>query len=302
MTSASVSSPPFTTTGPRPKRRITAGRIGVYAFLIGAAAFFALPLVVMILTSLKTMDDIRSGSIFSLPSSLYLGAWVKAWSSACTGVTCAGIQVGFWNSVQILLPSVAISVLLGSLNGYALALWNVRWAGLAFALLMTGTFVPHQVYIFPLVQMFAFSGTFGTLAAIVLVHVIFGMPIMTLIFRNYFVSIPPEIFKAARMDGAGFWRIFLSIVLPMSTPVMVVAVIWQVTGIWNDFLLGLIFAGRENLPMTVQLNNIVNAQFGEREYNVDMAATMLTALVPLALYFLSGRWFVRGIAAGSVKG
>jgi glucose/mannose transport system permease protein len=290
------------TTPMRPARPLSAGRIGVYAFLISCALFFALPMFVMLLTSFKSMDDIRTGTIFSLPAAPDFAAWVKAWSSACTGVTCEGIQVGFWNSVQILLPSVTLSVFLGALNGYALAMWKVRWAGVAFALLMTGTFVPHQVYVFPLVQILAYSGTFGTLAAIVAVHVIFGMPIMTLIFRNYFVSIPQEIFKAARMDGAGFWRIFFFIVLPMSTPVTIVAIIWQVTGIWNDFLLGLIFAGRENLPMTVQLNNIVNAQFGEREYNVDMAATMLTAIVPLVLYFVSGRWFVRGIAAGSVKG
>ncbi|MCG8509222.1 MAG: carbohydrate ABC transporter permease [Rhodospirillales bacterium] len=281
---------------------LTPGRIGVYAFLLTCALYFALPLMVMLITSFKTMDEIRTGSIFSLPAAVNFGAWVKAWVSACTGVTCDGIQVGFWNSIKILVPGVVFSILIAAVNGYALALWKVRWAGLAFAFLMTGTFIPHQVYVFPMVQLFAWSGTFGTLFAIVAVHVIFGMPLMTLIFRNYFVSIPEEIFKAARMDGAGFWWIFLTILLPMSTPIMIVAVIWQVTGIWNDFLLGLVFAGRENLPMTVQLNNIVNSQFGEREYNVDMAATILTASVPLALYFISGRWFVRGIAAGSVKG
>lgn len=287
----------------RPVRvRITPGQIGVYVFLLSCAAFFALPLIVMLITSFKTMEEIRVSSIFSLPEALTFSAWIKAWSSACTGVTCKGIQIGFWNSVKILIPSVVISIFLGALNGYALALWKVRWSGIAFGLLMTGTFIPYQVYVFPLVQLFALSGLYGTLSAIITVHVIFGMPIMTLIFRNYFVSIPEDIFKAARMDGAGFWWIFRAILLPMSTPIMIVAVIWQVTGIWNDFLLGLVFAGRDNLPMTVQLNNIVNSQFGEREYNVDMAATILTAMVPLVLYFVSGRWFVRGITAGSVKG
>jgi glucose/mannose transport system permease protein len=285
-----------------PKPLFSAGRLAVYAFLIVSALFFILPLVVMLITSFKTMEEIRGGSIFGLPEGLNLAAWVKAWSSACTGVTCEGVRVGFWNSVRILIPSVAVSIFLGALNGYALALWKVRGAGLVFMLLMTGTFIPYQVYVFPLVQMFAATGTFGSLFAIVAVHVIFGMPVMTLIFRNYFAAVPEEIFKAARIDGAGFWWIFGAIMLPMATPVLIVAVIWQVTGVWNDFLLGLIFAGRENLPMTVQLNNIVNSQFGEREYNVDMAATMLTALVPLVLYFASGRWFVRGIAAGSVKG
>lgn len=280
----------------------TPGRIGVYAFLLSCAFFFALPLIVMLITSFKTMEEIRFGSIFSLPQALNFSAWIKAWSSACTGVTCKGVQVGFWNSIKILIPSVAISIMLGALNGYALALWKVRWSKIAFGLLMTGTFIPYQVYVFPLVQLFARMGIYGTLSAIIAVHVIFGMPIMTLIFHNYFISIPEDIFKAARMDGAGFWWIFGTIILPMSTPIMIVAVIWQTTGIWNDFLLGLVFAGRENLPMTVQLNNIVNSQFGEREYNVDMAATILTAMVPLILYFVSGRWFVRGITAGSVKG
>ncbi|WP_071799543.1 carbohydrate ABC transporter permease [Natronohydrobacter thiooxidans] len=284
------------------KARFSPGRIGIYSFLFFSALFFALPLFVMLITSFKTMEEIRTGSIFSLPRAPELSAWIKAWSSACTGMTCDGIQVGFWNSVRILIPATVISIFVGALNGYALAMWKVRWAGLAFLLLMTGAFIPYQVYVFPLVQLFALSGTFGSLFAIVTVHIIFGMPVMTLIFRNYFSSIPEEVFKAARMDGAGFWWIFFAIMLPMATPVLIVAVIWQVTGIWNDFLLGLIFAGRDNLPMTVQLNNIVNSQFGEREYNVDMAATMLTALVPLVLYFVSGRWFVRGIAAGSVKG
>lgn len=282
--------------------RITPARLGLYAFLISSALFFALPLIVMIITSLKTMDEIRFGTIFMLPEALNFDAWIKAWTAACTGITCEGIKVGFWNSVKILIPSVVLSTLLGALNGYALALWRFRSASIAFALLMTGAFVPYQVYIFPLVRIYAALGIFGTLFGIILVHVIFGMPVMTLIFRNYFAGIPDEIFKAARVDGAGFWRIFLMIMLPMSTPIMIVAVIWQVTGIWNDFLLGLIFAGRDNLPMTVQLNNIVNSQFGEREYNVDMAATILTALVPLAVYFVSGKWFVRGIAAGAVKG
>lgn len=284
------------------KPMATPARLGLYAFLISAAMFFALPLFIMVITSWKTMDEIRMGTIFTLPHAINFDAWFKAWGSACTGITCEGIGGGFWNSVKILVPSVALSVTLGALNGYALSFWRFRGANIAFALLMTGTFVPHQVYIFPLVQIYAFLGIYGTLPGIVIVHVIFGLPVMTLIFRNYFAGIPEEIFKAARVDGAGFWRIFLMIMLPMSTPIMIVAVIWQVTGIWNDFLLGLIFAGRENLPMTVQLNNIVNSQFGEREYNVDMAATILTALVPLVVYFVSGKWFVRGIAAGAVKG
>jgi glucose/mannose transport system permease protein len=286
----------------RRKAIVTPARIGLYAFLVSSALFFALPLFIMLITSFKTIEEIRNGTLITLPQALNFEAWIKAWTSACTGLNCNGISVGFWNSVRIVVPGVAISVMVGAINGYALTFWRFRYANLVFAVLMTGMFIPYQIYLFPLVQMFAAIGIYGTLPGIILVHVIFGLPAMTLIFRNYYSGIPEELFRAARVDGAGFWRIFLMIMLPMSTPILVVAVIWQVTGIWNDFLLGLVFAGRENLPMTVQLNNIVNSQFGEREYNIEMAATILTAFVPLAVYFISGKWFVRGIAAGAVKG
>ena len=287
--------------GARPAR-LTPGKIGIYAFLVISALFFAIPLYVMVVTSLKTMPEIRLGNIFAPPSDLTFEAWHQAWASACTGLNCNGIQVGFFNSVRILLPSVAISILVGSLTGYALSFWRVRGAGVLFGAMMIVAFIPYQVFIYPLVRIFSVLGVNNSLFGIVVIHTIFGLPTMTLLFRNYFVSLPPELFKAARIDGAGFFRIFWSIMLPTAAPMLVVAVILQVTGIWNDFILGLVFAGRENLPMTVQLNNIVNSTQGERAYNVDMAATLLTALVPLLVYFGSGRWFVRGIAAGAVKG
>ncbi|MXN18551.1 ABC transporter permease subunit [Pseudooceanicola sp. GBMRC 2024] len=281
---------------------MTLGRFGLYAFLISAALFFSVPLYVMIVTSLKTMPEIRAGGIFSLPQGLDLSAWKTAWSGACAGTECAGVQAGFWNSVRITLPAVAISVLVGAVNGYALSFWRPRGGTLMFGLLMAGALVPYQVFLYPLVRWFATGHLYNSLPGIVLVHILFGLPLVTLLFRNYFVTIPEELFKASRLDGAGFWRIFAEIMLPMSVPMLVVAAMMQFTGIWNDFLLGLVFAGRENLPMTVQLNNIVNTTTGERLYNVNMAATILTALVPLVIYFVSGRWFVRGIAAGAVKG
>lgn len=277
-------------------------RLGIYGFLLISAAFFLLPLYVMVVTSLKSMPEIREGNLLALPGAPSAAAWIKAWSTACTGLTCNGIQVGFWNSVTILVPSVAVSISVGAVTGYALSLWRPRGAALLFGILMSVAFVPYQVFLFPLVRMFSYVGLNSTLLGIIVIHTIFGLPTMTLIFRNYFASVPIELFKAARVDGAGFWRIFGSIMLPMAVPIIVVAMILQTTGIWNDFIFGLVFAGRENFPMTVQLNNIVNSTQGEREYNVDMAATMLTALVPLAVYFISGRWFVRGIAAGAVKG
>ncbi len=287
--------------GRRP-RRLTVGRIGIYAFLITAALFFLLPLWIMVVTSLKPMEEIRLGNIVALPAALTFEAWTKAWSSACTGLECNGISVGFWNSVRILIPSVILSIIAGAINGYALSFWRVKGANVMFGILLLGAFIPYQVFLYPLVRIFSMTGIYNSLTCIVLVHVIFGLPTMTLLFRNYYAGLPIELFKAARIDGGGFWTIFLRVILPMSTPILVVATILQVTGIWNDFIFGLTFAGRENLPMTVQLNNIVNSTQGERAYNVDMAATMLAALVPLVVYFVSGRWFVRGIAAGAVKG
>lgn len=284
------------------RRTFTPGRIGLYAFLLVAALFFLLPLYVMLATSVKTMEEIRLGNIFALPIQLTLEPWAEAWSGACTGVECEGIRAGFWNSVAIAVPSTVLPIMLGALNGYALSFWKPRGASILFAVLMAGAFIPLQVMIYPLVRVLGTLGLFGSLPGIVLVHLVFSMPVMTLLFRNYYAGLPHELFQAARIDGAGFWRIFFQLVLPMSLPIIVVAAIMQVTGVWNDYILGLVFAGRDNLPMTVQLNNVINTTTGTRLYNVNMAATILTSLVPLAIYFISGRWFVRGIAAGAVKG
>lgn len=286
----------------RRKSSWSAARIGIYAFLITAALFFLAPLYIMLVTSFKTMEEIRLGALFGLPMEPTLAPWAQAWSEVCTGVSCEGVSAGFWNSVAIVVPSTVLPILLGALNGYALSFWRPRGANVLFGVLMLGAFIPVQVMIYPLVKAQAAVGLFSSLAGIVVVHLIFSMPVMTLLFRNYYAAIPQELFKAARIDGGGFWRIFVQLMLPMSTPIIVVAAIMQVTGVWNDYILGLVFAGRENLPMTVQLNNVINTTTGERLYNVNMAATILTSLVPLLVYFVSGRWFVRGIAAGAVKG
>jgi glucose/mannose transport system permease protein len=276
-------------------------RLGVYGFLISAAAFFLVPLYVMLTTSFKSMDEIRAGSIFALPLAPSLDAWRAAWSEACTGVDCGGVSVGFWNSVTIAIPSVVLPLLLAAINGYALAWWKPRGANWLFGALMVGAFIPMQVMVYPLVKLLAAVGLYSSLPGIVLVHLVFAMPVMTLLFRNYYAGLPMELFKAARIDGGGFWRIFFQLVLPMSTPILIVAAIMQITGVWNDYIMGLTFAGREHQPMTVQLNNLINTVTGERLYNLNMAATILTSAVPLAVYLLSGRWFVRGIAAGAVK-
>ncbi|NTJ66946.1 carbohydrate ABC transporter permease [Agrobacterium rhizogenes] len=288
--------------GAKPKRRFAPRTIMLYGILGLAALYYVLPLYVMVVTSLKGMPEIRMGNIFAPPMEITFEPWVKAWSQACTGLYCHGIQVGFWNSVKILVPSVIVSIAVASVNGYALANWRFKGSEIFFTILLFGAFIPYQVMLYPLVMVLRELGLFATLGGIVLVHTIFGMPINTLLFRNYFASLPPELFKAARVDGAGFWQIFLRIMLPMSLPIFVVGIIIQITGIWNDFLFGVIFAGTQNYPMTVQLNNVVNAVQGVKEYNVNMAATLLTGAVPLIVYFVSGRLFVRGIAAGAVKG
>ncbi|CAH0340985.1 Diacetylchitobiose uptake system permease protein NgcG [Rhizobium sp. CECT 9324] len=288
--------------GAKPRRTFSGRNIMLYGALIFFALYYLLPLYVMIVTSLKGMPEIRMGNIFSPPMEITFEPWVKAWATACTGLNCDGLSRGFWNSVRITVPSTLISILIASVNGYALANWRFKGADLFFTILIVGAFIPYQVMIYPIVIVLRELGIYGTLTGLIIVHTIFGMPILTLLFRNYFTSLPEELFKAARIDGAGFWQIYLRIMLPMSLPIFVVAMILQITGIWNDFLFGVVFTRPEYYPMTVQLNNIVNSVQGVKEYNVNMAATLLTGAVPLFVYFVSGRLFVRGIAAGAVKG
>lgn len=288
--------------GPRPRRAFSRANVFVYGTLTVVAVYYLIPLYVMVVTSLKGMPEIRIGNIFAPPVEITFEPWAKAWASACTGLNCDGLSRGFWNSVRITIPSVVFSIALASVNGYALANWRFRGSELFFTILIVGAFIPYQVMIYPIVIVLREMGLYGTLWGLVVVHAIFGMPILTLLFRNYFASVPEELFKAARVDGAGFWGIYFKIMLPMALPIFVVAIILQVTGIWNDFLFGVVYTRPEYYPMTVQLNNIVNSVQGVKEYNVNMAATILTGLVPLFVYFVSGRLFVRGIAAGAVKG
>ena len=288
--------------GAKPRPTLSRRNIMLYGTLIVIAAYYLLPLYVMIVTSLKGMPEIRLGNLFAPPVEITFQPWVKAWAQACTGLNCDGLSRGFWNSVRITVPSVILSIAIASVNGYALANWRFKGSETFFTILIFGAFIPYQVMLYPIVILLREIGLYGTLWGLILVHTIFGMPILTLLFRNYFTSVPEELFKAARVDGAGFWTIYLKIMVPMSLPIFVVAIILQVTGIWNDFLFGVIYTKPDTYPMTVQLNNIVNSVQGVKEYNVNMAATLLTGLVPLIIYFISGKLFVRGIAAGAVKG
>jgi glucose/mannose transport system permease protein len=288
--------------GAKPKHALSGRNIMLYGTLIVVCLYYLLPLWVMVMTSLKGMPEVRLGNIFAPPLEITFQPWVKAWSEACTGLNCDGLSRGFWNSVIITVPSVILSIAIASVNGYALINWRFKGSDIFFTILIFGSFIPYQIMLYPIVILLREAGIYGTLWGLILVHSVFGMPILTLLFRNYFSSIPEELFKAARVDGAGFWGIYFRIMLPMSLPIFVVALILQVTGIWNDFLFGVVFTKPDIYPMTVQLNNIVNSVQGVKEYNVNMAATLLTGLVPLIIYFVSGKLFVRGIAAGAVKG
>ena len=288
--------------GPRPHGWVEWDRIVVYAFLIITSIYFLMPLYIVLITSTKNLQEIATGNIFvpSMHPTFY--PWYRAWFEVCTGLECKGISPNFMNSVIITVPSVIVSIAVAITTGYALNNWPFRFSEGFFTILIVGSFVPYQVMLFPMVLLTKNMGIYSTLYAVIFVHTVFGLPILTLLFRNYFASLPVELFKAARVDGAGFWRILFQVFLPMSVPMLTVAVILQVTGIWNDFLFGVVFAGLRNYPMTVKLNNIFTSTMGVKEYNVEMAATMLTGAVPLLIYFFSGRYFVRGIAAGAVKG
>ncbi len=280
----------------------TIGRVLLYALLVLFAAYYLMPLFVMLTTSLKTLDDIRNGNLIALPAQISFDAWIKAWSGACTGADCSGLHGNFWNSVSFVLPAVAISTLVGALNGYVLTMWRFRGSDALFTLLLIGCFIPFQVVLLPMAQTLGWLGIANSTTGLIFVHVVYGLAFTTLFFRNFYISIPEEMVKAARIDGAGFFRIFWRIILPLSPPILVVCVIWQFTQIWNDFLFGVVFSSGERQPITVALNNLVNTSTGVKEYNVDMAAAIIAGLPTLFVYVVAGKYFVRGLTAGSVKG
>ena len=277
-------------------------RFMLYALLLLAAGFFLAPLYVMLVTSLKDAAQIRSGNLLSLPASLNFEAWELAWSTACTGVDCRGLQPYFWNSVLMAVPAVLISTAWGAINGYVLSLWKFRGSELLFGFMLFGVFMPFQVVLLPMSQVLGFLGLSSSLAGLVLVHCLAGLAGTTLFFRNYYAAIPKELINAARIDGAGFWRIFWRIVLPMSTPILMVTLIWQFTNIWNDFLFGVAFSSADSKPITVGLNNMANTSSSVKSYNVDMAAAVIAGLPTMLVYVLAGQYFVRGLTAGAVKG
>ena len=274
----------------------------LYVTLLVGAAFFLAPLYVMVVTSLKDADEIRQNSLVSLPGGLNFDAWRLAWDSACTGAQCSGLEPFFWNSVWMTIPAVLISTTWGALNGYVLSLWKFRGSESLFAFLLFGVFMPFQVVLLPMSQVLGWLGMSSSITGLILVHLLAGLPSTTLFFRNYYAAVPKDLLNAARMDGAGFWMIFLRIIVPMSTPIVMVTLIWQFTQIWNDFLFGVAFSGADSKPITVGLNNLANTTSSVKAYNVDMAAALIAGLPTMLVYAVAGRYFVRGLTAGAVKG
>lgn len=283
-------------------KSLTFGRVFTYGLLLVAALFFLAPLYVMIVTSFKDADQLRAGNLLSLPTSLNLDAWHLAWNTACTGVDCRGLKPYFMNSVFMAVPAVLISTAWGAINGYVLSMWKFRGSEVLFGFLLFGVFMPFQVVLLPMSQVLGWLGLSSSIGGLVLVHCLAGMAGTTLFFRNYYTAVPRELVNAARIDGAGFWRIFWRIVLPMSTPIMMVTLIWQFTNIWNDFLFGVAFSGADSKPVTVGLNNMANTTSSVKNYNVDMAAAIIAGLPTMLVYVLAGQYFVKGLTAGAVKG
>jgi glucose/mannose transport system permease protein len=282
------------------QRNVT--RVVIYGALILFALIYLMPLYVMIVTSFKTLDEVRDGNMLQLPQQFTVAPWINAWGEACIGLTCNGIHGYFWNSIKMVVPAVAISTIVGAFNGYVLTKWKFPGHKIIFALMLFGCFIPFQVVLIPMARTLGTLGIANSTVGLIFVHVAYGIGFTTLFFRNYYVSFPDELMRAAMMDGAGFFQIFFRIILPTSLPIVVVTVIFQFTNIWNDFLFGVSFASGENAPMTVALNNLVSSSTGVKEYNVHMAAAMIAALPTLLVYVLAGRYFVRGLMAGAVKG
>jgi glucose/mannose transport system permease protein len=282
-------------------RTSAVARTFIYVVLLVFALFYLLPFFVMLVNSLKPLSEITGGNMMALPRDWTIVPWLSAWSTAQIGVEPTGLRPYFLNSILMVVPAVAISTVLGALNGYVLTKWRFRGDTILFGLMLFSCFIPFQIVLIPMAMVLGELGLAGSVPGLILVHVVYGIGFTTLYFRNYYASFPTELVRAAMIDGAGFFRIFWRIMLPVSGPIIVVSVIWQFTNIWNDFLFGASFGGQSQ-PMTVALNNLVQSSTGVKEYNVHFAGAILAALPTLFVYIVAGRYFVRGLMAGSVKG
>ena len=266
------------------------------------AVYFLTPLYVMIVNSFKPLSEIRGGNMLALPKMFSFDFWKKAWVSAQIGVQATGLRPYLWNSVRIVVPAVLLSTLMGALSGFTLSKWKFKGSTVIFGLLLFGCFIPFQIVLIPSARVLGILGLAGSTGGLVLIHTVYGLGFTTLFFRNSYQNLPDELIQSAQVDGAHFMKIFTHIILPNSAPVIVVSVIWQTTNIWNDFLFGVSFGDATSQPITVALNNLVSSSTGVKEYNVHFAGALIAALPTLMIYILSGRYFVRGLMSGSVKG
>ena len=279
-----------------------AARVLLYLILILAAFAFILPVYVMVVNSIKSLDEIRNGNLMALPVAWTFEPWLQAWSQAQIGVQATGLKPYFINSFLLVIPAVVLSTLIGALNGYILTQFKFRFADLLFAAMLFSVFIPFQIVLIPMAKTLGFLGLAGTVKGLIFVNVVYGIGFTTLFFRNYYAAFPNELVRSARMDGAGFFGVLTKILLPNSAPIIVVTVIWQFTNIWNEFLFGASFSDYTSFPLTVALNNLVSSSTGVKEYNVHFAGAFIAALPTLVVYLVSGKYFVRGLMAGSVKG
>jgi glucose/mannose transport system permease protein len=264
----------------------------ILIFLLLCAAFFLMPMYVMVVTGLKQSQNVSLSTMWNLPSQISGGGFGEAWNK---------LSPSLWNSFQLTIPATILSSILGSINGYIFSKWKFPGSNHLFALLVFGMFIPYQSILIPLVQFLQMVKLYGSIPGLIVVHVIYGLPITSLIFRNFFTNIPDEMLEAARIDGAGVIRTFFKIMLPLGRPAFVVVGIFQFTNIWNDFLFGVsVVPNPAAQPVTVAVNNLQGSY--SVDWNVVMAGAVLVALPTLLIYVFLGRFFVRGLLAGSVKG
>jgi glucose/mannose transport system permease protein len=284
---------------PRPAR-LRGSRVTIYAILVVAATFYLLPVYLLVITGMKSFQEVSLARMWDLPSGLHFDSYIKAWfGNQAQGIT--GLGNNFLNSLVLAIPATLGSAILGSLNGYVLSKWKFRGADLIFTLMLFGMFIPYQSILIPLVRVLQVMGLYGSLPGLIFVHIVYGIPICTLIFRNYYAAIPNELLEAAKIDGASLLGIYRHIMFPISIPGFVVVAIWQFTSIWNDFLFGVIVTSRPAVqPITVALNNMAGSYIVE--WNVQMAGSILAALPTLLVFIFLGRYFMRGLLAGSLKG
>jgi glucose/mannose transport system permease protein len=298
MAEATIAYDPFASAGTWRRNR---AKFFVYGILTIFAAYYLLPLWVVVANAFRDLPEISRNGLIGFPHTFNANAWISAWSTYCVGGTCAGIANDFYNSLKMVIPATIISTAIGALNGYVLSKWRFKGSEVIFAAMTLGVFMPGQMTLLPWAFVIGKLGLSNTIASLVLIHTVQGLSFTTLFCRNYYVNVPDDLVKAARIDGAGFWRIFRRIILPLSPPILIVTVIWQFTGIWNEFLFAVIFSSGRQQPITAALIALSAGGTTVRQLDVLSAAVRIAALPPLLVYFFGGRYFIRGLTQGAIK-